>query len=150
MRSLSLQVTRWWFQIFIIFIPIFREDFQFDYFFFKWVGSTTTQTMVKVRVASLILCFWRLPRPRREQRGKKFCWRLRISWMACLYVRERRWLVTSCVANVWNACEIEPPSHVSYNAILNLCVYNMYFFFTNDFSIMFHHYRICLSTVLKS
>ena len=39
-------VTRWWFQAFLVFIPISREMIQFDLrIFFKWVGSTTNQKL---------------------------------------------------------------------------------------------------------
>ena len=34
--------TRWWFQLFFIFTTIFGEDFPFDSYFFRWVGSTET------------------------------------------------------------------------------------------------------------
>ena len=38
----SIYFARWWFQICLL-SPLIGEDFQFDSYFFRWIGSTTNQ-----------------------------------------------------------------------------------------------------------
>ncbi len=44
--------SRWWFQIFFCFHPLFGQDIQIDdHIFSRWVGSTTNQSMFPKRLS---------------------------------------------------------------------------------------------------